>query len=103
MGEAADDRRGRRRGVGMTLRGWPTVERPQGITMWSYRVPDHLFHFSLRSRCTATLAGLRTFIETRLGPIDRYRPPSSKRCLQRQAGTHGRTPFHALGDVWEGH
>jgi hypothetical protein len=29
---------------------------------------DHLFHFSLRSRCTATLAGLRTLIHTGHGP-----------------------------------
>jgi hypothetical protein len=26
--------------------------------------PDHLFHLSLRSRCTAMLAGLRTLIQT---------------------------------------
>jgi hypothetical protein len=32
---------------------------------------DHLFHISLRSRCTAMLAGLRTLIQTRQGP-DRY-------------------------------
>jgi hypothetical protein len=29
---------------------------------------DHLFQFSLRSRCTAMLAGLRTFIQTGHGP-----------------------------------
>jgi hypothetical protein len=29
---------------------------------------DHLFHFSLRSRCTAMLAGLRTLIQTEHGP-----------------------------------
>jgi hypothetical protein len=28
------------------------------------RPEDHLFQFSLRSRCTATLAGLRTLIQT---------------------------------------
>jgi hypothetical protein len=28
---------------------------------------DHVFHFSLRSRCTAMLAGLRTLIRTRHG------------------------------------
>jgi hypothetical protein len=28
----------------------------------------HLFHFSLRSRCTAMLAGLRTLIQTAHGP-----------------------------------
>jgi hypothetical protein len=32
---------------------------------------DHLFHISLRSRCTAMLAGLRTLIQTRQG-TDRY-------------------------------
>ncbi len=29
---------------------------------------DHLFQFSLRSRWTATLAGLRTLIQTEHGP-----------------------------------
>ncbi len=29
---------------------------------------DHLFQFSLRSRCTAMLAGLRTLIQTGNGP-----------------------------------
>jgi hypothetical protein len=33
----------------------------------------YLFHFSLRSRCTAMLAGLRTLIQARDGP-DRYVP-----------------------------
>ena len=28
----------------------------------------HLFHLSLRSRCTAMLAGLRTFTQTEHGP-----------------------------------
>ncbi len=28
----------------------------------------HLFQFSLRSRCTAMLAGMRTLIQTRQGP-----------------------------------
>jgi hypothetical protein len=36
-------------------------------------VPDHLFQISLRSLCTAMLAGLRTLIQTRHGP-DRYGP-----------------------------
>jgi hypothetical protein len=35
--------------------------------------PDHLFHFSLRSRDTAMLAGSRTLIQTRYGP-DRHVP-----------------------------
>ena len=34
----------------------------------------HLFHFSLRARCTAMLAGLRTLIQTGHGPdLDRCR------------------------------
>src|SRR5262249_27757739 len=32
---------------------------------------NHLFHISLRSRCTAMLAGLRTLIQTRRGPAGR--------------------------------
>jgi hypothetical protein len=31
-------------------------------------IDPHLFHFSLRSRCTASLAGLRTLIQTAHGP-----------------------------------
>jgi hypothetical protein len=37
---------------------------------------DHLFQFSLRSRCTATLSGLRTLIQTGTAPIDRCRQPA---------------------------
>jgi len=33
---------------------------------------DQLFQFSLRSRCTATLAGLRTLIQTRQRPGPRF-------------------------------
>ncbi len=40
----------------------------------------HLFHFSLRSRCTATLARLRTLIEAGHGQIGRCRRPSWIRC-----------------------
>jgi hypothetical protein len=40
----------------------------------SRRLPErYLFQLSLRSRCTAMLAGLRTLIQTRHGP-DRYGP-----------------------------
>jgi hypothetical protein len=53
--------------------------------------PDHLFHLLLRSRCTATLAGLRTFIRRDTGRIDTRHRPSSTRCPRHQAGMHGRT------------
>ncbi len=44
-----------------------------GVPITEAPCPDHLFHISLLSRCTAMLAGLRTLIQTRHGP-DRYVP-----------------------------
>jgi hypothetical protein len=47
------------------------------------------FHISLRSRCTAMLAALRTLIQARQGR-ERYRQSSWKRCPRPQAGKRAR-------------
>ena len=52
----------------------------------SYALPDQRFQFSLRSHCTAMLAGLRTLIQNGTGRIDRCCRSSSIRCPRHQAG-----------------
>ena len=54
---------------------WTAHYRNLSATTLLNRFDDHLFHLSLRSRCTAMLAGLRTLIQARdwpgsIGAID---------------------------------
>src|SRR5215831_18830957 len=47
--------------IGAWTETWPSRDYCEKIAIRMVLRPgDHLFHFSLRSRCTATLAGLRT-------------------------------------------
>jgi hypothetical protein len=50
-----------------------------------------MFEISLRSRCTAMLAGLRTLIQAWYGPDRWVQSTLLETIPSTQAGTHGRT------------
>jgi len=69
-GLPSGQRPGRREATRLTSRPIPTSRTTTRSYVASRTAApdDHLFQFSLRSRCTATLAGLRTLIQTGHGP-----------------------------------